>query len=291
MNLKRFAKVLENKMRMVCDDNMKVTLRENVALNGDERFQLEIVEHGETTGFLVGIKTLFEEFQEGITLDRIVYEVRQLCQERRTKVRKVEQVMDRIMSGEKQYIRQRLYAEVINYDWNKERLERIPHIKKLDLAIVYRILIEQEEDMRSSILVTDDIAKKLNLMEEDFQYALSNTETLFPTKIECLSDILGLPVGEEKMFYCLTNVAGQNGAVAMFISDKVKEFARNKGKFCFILPSSVHEVLLLEADSEDEKKIFEEMVRNANETVVLKEEWLSNHVYLYNKETDEIEIA
>lgn len=291
MNLKRFANVLENKMRMVCEDNMKVSLRENVALNGDERFQLEMIEHGETTGFLVGIKALFEEFQEGVDLDQIVYEVRRLCQERRTKVRKVEQVMDRIMSGEKQYVRQRLYAEVINYDWNQERLEKIPHTRKLDLAIVYRILIEQGEDMRSSILVTNDIAKKLNLMEEDFEYALSNTEILFPAKIECLSDLLGVSIGEEKRLYCLTNVEGQNGAIAMFLSDKVKEFARNKEKFCFLLPSSVHEVLLLEADSKDEKEVFEAMVRNANETVVLKEEWLSNHVYFYNKETDEIEIA
>ncbi len=291
MDLKRFAKVLETKMRMVCDNNTKITLKENMALNGEERFQLEIVEFGETTGFLVGVKTLFKEFQGGVDLDQIVYEVRQLCKERRKKVGKVESVMNQIISEGKWYLRQRLYAEVINYEWNKERLEKIPHMKKLDLAIVYRILIDQEEDMRASILITEDIRTKLNLTKEDFEYALSNTERLFPTKIQSLSDILGIDTKEDKMFYCLTNIVGQSGAIAMFLSDKVKEFARNKGKSCFILPSSVHEVLLLEADAEDDKRIFEDMVRNTNETVVAREEWLSNHVYLYNKETDEIEIV
>lgn len=289
MDLRNFAKVLENKLKMIYGGNANIVLRENLLLNKEEKLQLEIAEKGEGTGFMVGVKTLFDCFQEGMQLDEIVYEVSKLCEERKGKVEKIEHIMARIMSGDKEYIKQRLYVELINYEWNQEKLEKIPYVKKLDLALVYRILMEQDEEERSSILITNDIVEKLHLTTEDLAYAMENTERLFPAKLQSLSDILGVAL-EEEIFYCLTNMESQNGAVMMFLSNKVKEFSRKKGKSCYILPSSVHEVLLLEADNKEEKKIFESMVRNINETEVKPEDRLSNHIYFYDKEKDEIEI-
>lgn len=50
MDLRNFAKVLENKLKMIYGGNANIVLRENLLLNKEEKLQLEIAEKGEGTG-------------------------------------------------------------------------------------------------------------------------------------------------------------------------------------------------------------------------------------------------
>ena len=46
-------------------------------------------------------------------------------------------------------------------------------------------------------------------------------------------------------FYVLTNIQGINGAVCLLYPQVLKNFAEEAGRDIIILPSSIHEVLLL----------------------------------------------
>ena len=93
--------------------------------------------------------------------------------------------------------------------------------------------------------------------------------------------------------YIVTNRLKLHGAVAMLQKDRLKEFADNlKVDTLTILPSSIHECLIINA--EDEPKDIDElreMVKEVNETVVSDQDILSNNVYIYNRTTDKITIA
>ena len=66
------------------------------------------------------------------------------------------------------------------------------------------------------------------------------------------------------------------------------DFARRIGSDFYILPSSVHEVLLIPADNQISMSTLSSMVRDVNSSQLAREEILSDHVYYYSLETDQI---
>jgi len=82
--------------------------------------------------------------------------------------------------------------------------------------------------------------------------------------------------------YILSNKAGVNGATSMIFEDIIKAFAVEHSTDVYILPSSIHEVLLLPHEEGMDKKEMEEMVREINTYVVSQMEYLSDNVYKYD---------
>ena len=85
--------------------------------------------------------------------------------------------------------------------------------------------------------------------------------------------------------YVATNSKKLNGAGVMLYDGLLREFADRIGKSFFILPSSIHEVILI-PDTFDMKA----MVQEVNGTEVSPEEVLSDSVYRYDIDTDRIEM-
>jgi hypothetical protein len=67
-----------------------------------------------------------------------------------------------------------------------------------------------------------------------------------------------------------------------------------KSDYCILLPSSIHEMLLMPCESKPSKeeiRKLEKTVRTVNKEQVAREELLSDNVYLYDREQDKIKIA
>ena len=87
--------------------------------------------------------------------------------------------------------------------------------------------------------------------------------------------------------YVLTSRYGYLGAAAMLYENVLKRFAESLDSDLYILPSSVHEVILLPIWGQ-EKEILQNMVGEINEKEVQKKDILSNTVYRYLRKTDQI---
>ena len=85
--------------------------------------------------------------------------------------------------------------------------------------------------------------------------------------------------------FVLTNTKGMFGAVAMTCDVELECFAKRIGKGFYILPSSVHEVILVPENKEFCVEYFASMVREINETQMDPTEILSDSIYFYDKET------
>ena len=91
--------------------------------------------------------------------------------------------------------------------------------------------------------------------------------------------------------YVLTNPAGVNGAACMAYPQVIKNFADRMGRDILILPSSIHEVLLVtDADHYDHEDMSQ-MVNDINLTEVPPEDRLSNQIYRYRRKDDQITIV
>ena len=114
-------------------------------------------------------------------------------------------------------------------------------------------------------------------------------ELLVPMK-ELLEEMTGVEL--EKQYdvpmYVLTNKEKIFGASVLLYSEKLQELAEKTGKNLLILPSSVHEVLLMPDEEDREYGFYRQMVEEVNTTQVDPEEVLSYSLYCYDRQKKEI---
>ncbi len=94
---------------------------------------------------------------------------------------------------------------------------------------------------------------------------------------------------EVKMpMYVLTNRQKLYGAACMLYPGVLKEFGRQLGQDFYILPSSVHEVILVPGETGAEHGALQKIVKEINQTQVAEDEVLADSVYYYSRGEDRI---
>lgn len=92
------------------------------------------------------------------------------------------------------------------------------------------------------------------------------------------------------MYICITK-ARRRGAAGIFSMELIRKQAEELGCDFYILPSSLHEVILMREDMAPEMDILEDMVRDINRTQVLAEDYLSDSIYYYDRESKKVTIV
>lgn len=181
---------------------------------------------------------------------------------------------------------------LVSKDKNKEILEDIPYLPFLDLAIVFYYVYRISDKGIESIRVTNQIQKKWGISTKTlFQLAERNTPQIFEPKMETLYDIVQNFFGntmfpEEKIAtdtYVVTNVMGINGATVLLYENYLQNLAEHLSSNLYILPSSIHEILIVPDDTFMSLEQLKEMVKDVNKNHVLDEEILSDCVYYYDR--------
>ena len=92
-----------------------------------------------------------------------------------------------------------------------------------------------------------------------------------------------LPMSSDEQMFVLTNELKLNGAAAILDTDLMLEIFEKIGEF-YILPSSIHEVLIVPMSSNMQADDLRAMVKEVNDSQVAPEDRLSYEVYTYNSE-------
>ena len=195
-------------------------------------------------------------------------------------------------------IKGKLQARLINAEANKERLENVPHRLFLDLAVVYYLKVSESEDYYGMIEVTNHHA---NVWEQDeaalFKTALENLKSNQDVSFQELRAViqeLGVQmddIPDEPKVYVLSNKKRISGSIAMVNNDFLKVISVLIGGDFIILPSSIHELLILKEPEACDFSMYSSMVHDANRFCVRPEEVLSDHVYLYDCHEEKVKIV
>lgn len=202
-------------------------------------------------------------------------------------------------------VKERIVYKVINYEQNKKLLQKVPHKKILDLAVVFYCLLEQGEQGNATAMIYNTHMDNWKVDERTiYESALENTPRLLKSEIKRMSDIIKELFLEENDIseedcskfmdelnggdnqadmFVLTNISKINGAACMLYDDVLKDFADSIDKDLYILPSSIHEVILVPKVNNLEKEDLSEMVKEVNLEGVANDEILSDTVYVYNR--------
>ena len=192
--------------------------------------------------------------------------------------------------------------KIINYAANRELLNSVPYRKVCDLAVVYYAVVDICENGVASILLRNEHLKLWGKTEADlYELALENYRRIFSITSQNLEDIvLELMNCKEDISFdentivpmiVVTNKKKLNGAAAILFPDELQKIADKIGTDLYILPSSVHEIILLSTDNTMTVDELKETVRFVNSNELRQEEVLSDNVYLFNRHNPSIEIV
>ena len=191
--------------------------------------------------------------------------------------------------------------KLISRERNKELVLNCPHRDILDLSLVYeRKLPEVKEGMVAILKVTNDFLWTKDMSEEDIyslseEYVEDYSLTSHRELVEEMTEdekfiVLNLP--EEDVFYILSidKDTADCGAAVLGYPKILKEVSERMEGSYYIFPSSIHEVLVLSSRTGMSERHLKGMVKEANLNLP-EDEFLSDNLYFYNAETEEISIV
>lgn len=212
-------------------------------------------------------------------------------------------------------IRDRIEMRVCNLENNTERLAGVPHKVVADLAITYHIVFQSNDRGVTSMIVNNQLFHLYGITLDQLHETAENNLASQDVKFDSLTNILReklyidayefcgneqkareivqkeLEAMEENSMYIVTNQTGINGA-SCIMSDKVKEMISEKiGGDYYIIPSSIHECLILPKRDELLPEELQAMIQEVNRTQVLPEEKLSDNLYEYDSKEKKFQIS
>lgn len=196
-------------------------------------------------------------------------------------------------AGDTLFNRNRITFRLVNAASNKSFLEDKPHRLIEDLAVIYYIALDRKTDGALGLYITLQLLESMDMTEDDlYRIALKNMKkkpACFMSLRSALAELLGTdppiaPVFPGDSLYLFSNEERHFGAATILDAEAMREVAGKIGRF-YILPSSVHETILLPADCGIDAGVLSEMVKEINQTQVEEHERLSDHVYICDADT------
>ena len=299
MDYSKFLQSVHQQAEKIAGEGGSVMLHHIVKNNGCELDGLVIMKKGSHVAPTIYLNTYYDQYRMGRGMDDIMREIRQIYEKNHHAI-----AFDPECFSNYERVRTRIVYKVINYEKNKKLLSDIPYKRMLDLAIVFYCLLDQREGMSATALIYHTHLKAWQVTENRiYEDAVTNTPKLLKYCIKPMNKLLNEMVGndadtEEAMhvsqeeqqdespwtaMYVLTNKARINGAACILYEDVLDKFAASMSSDLYILPSSIHEVILLPKIACYDKEALTDMVREVNAEGVAVDEILSDHVYEYRR--------
>lgn len=302
IRFEEFTEDVLKEIRMKMGDAYQIRKRDMVKNNDVKLTGIEVIKEEANIGPCVYLDEFYRKYEsDGMRFGEIVDEVYRLI------LKHEEDTPDVDLSGFRSWgtVRGDIYPKLINAEQNKGLLERIPHRMFLDLAVVYYAAVRDyaQKDI-GTILIHNGHMEIWGQEEENlYQTAMMNMcadgEADFTPITTVIKSILpdtafppascGSP--ENIGMYILTNRRKRFGAAEILNGETLREVAGRVGDRFIVLPSSLHEVIVLPPKDETEYRRLADMVRDINMTQVEAEERLSDHVYVYSREEETLRIV
>lgn len=235
--------------------------------------------------------------------------------EQKVQLDAMEKLVSQLSDYEK--MKDKICFKLVNTDMNKEFLKDAPHLKFNDeLSLCFYIQLRPD----ATITIHNKFINIWNLGKNDaekqlYEVAQRNTMRIHPPVLDNMAYVLGYisdvdgieelegfkeMVESQFPIYVLTNETKVYGASTIaynngqLLEDCRQAIENRTGKdvpALVIIPSRIHEVMILPADDIDDINEIREMIKDMNLTEVQPEERLSNNVFGYSKQDGFVQLT
>ena len=297
LSFQKFIEKVKTEIHLLCGDGYQIIMEPVPQNNGTEQTGIDIrKEQGEEMAHLC-LDAYYEQYLAGMTVEEAARDIWDIFNS-------FEQSgVSEGLLNDFEKVKNKVVFSLVNYGMNKERLESMPYVPYLDLAILFYVLLDRTENgERTAVITNKELAAWGTTKEELLRLARQNTPRLYMAEVNSLNDVMKSFVkdkkskdffdefiGEEELpLYVLSNRHNVKGAAVILYDGLLKEMSKVLGHDLLILPSSVHEVLVMAYDKTMDFLSIRDMVEHINEVEVPVCDVLSNQIYRYNREKDQV---
>lgn len=289
MDFQEFCNELKNRIEVKMRKEVRVFERKmnnSVVIHG-----FYVVDPDMSISSVLYFENWYKRFQGGYDMETMVNDITKIIEE--DKVTTDNSIVDNLTNFE--IVKNNIIYGLVNYEKNKERLNGYIYETFLDLAKVYYVRIKLTDKSTGKVMIRKEMLRIWGVNENIVkQCGEENTPEIYPVQCLCLQQN---PLGDEtddegkplKMI-SVSNVTMREGAGVMVYPDMMKKLAEKEQSDLFIIPSSVHEVLVVPYSDGEEETLLK-MIKDVNSSCIDREEVLSDSLYVYHRSNDMISLA
>ena len=284
-------------------EQARVEVRTMEKNNGLQLQGLCILKEGEHITPNIYLENFFEEWSsQKLTMEEVLNQIAKIQMYHEHRVS-----FDASLVTDLEKVKENIVGRLVNGEYNAKRLQNLPHTSFEDLAMTYHIHVVSGE-IEGSVEVTNQMLKEYGMdVKELHELAMGNMERMYPLSFDSMENIMknilksqmmeeGMEaaraetvagemvsqVQNEFNLYVISNEDNLYGAAALFYPGVQEMLAEKMGGDYVVLPSSLHEVLILKAEPHLDLEAMQEMVKEVNLTQVAAKDKLSDHIYVYD---------
>lgn len=289
MDYNEFANVLLEVVTEELNRDIKVSLSSVTKNNGVVLTGMTFYQDGINASPTIYLEHYYEAFLQGRNIDSIALDLIKCYMRNR-----LDESIDVEFFSDYERVSDKLFCKVINRALNEEMLDGVPHEEFLDLAVVVYCRLEKFDFGHAAITIKNEHLKMWNVSgEEVIKIAKKNTHDKMEFSITNLAKMLleernmeeevkRMLCGDDFPMYVATNIEKMNGAAVMIFPDMLERFSRYIEDDYYVLPSSIHEIILIPKCRAEGCEGYDEIICQVNQNELCREEILSDHAYLYS---------
>ena len=287
LGYKEFKEMVKRELQRVLGETYLVVEEGVVKNNGVELEAFAALRKEDNVSPLVYVSELYEHYKMGAVLEDIVEQVAE-------KMKVHVQINAQVLEQDFWDIYDQISMTLVNKELNKKKLEEVVTRDFLDLVVIFKIKLHATDYETCSCTITKQLLKNWGITEEALCTVawknLQKEQAVIRNIMSVISgeDVEILELDDDKMLHILSNRDNVQGAVMMMRKEVLRSFADRFEKNLYLLPSSIHECMLLVDNGEHDVDGLKQMVQEINQSVVDAKEVLSDSVYYYDREMGEV---
>lgn len=293
MKYQDFLNYIKEQVAEVFEPDTAVYIESIKKNNGITMEGLVIRKPGLNISPTIYLNSYYHQYLEGISLKQIVQDILFIYHRN---VPSVNFNIDDFVDFSK--VKSQIIYKLVNYEKNRSLLKDIPHVPYLDLAIIFQFMLPNVPKNHATILIQNPHLDYWKISTEElFSCAKENTPLLLPSELKNLSGLVNHMTCSKEFdgplvppMYILSNSRHIGGASCLLYEGLLKQLAKKFDQDLILLPSSIHEVLILPVDSPQNLSFYTQMVQDVNSAEVSEDEILSNRAYYFSKATGELRL-
>lgn len=276
--------------------SVEITLQKVTKNNGVIMTGLSVKEKGESIAPTIYMNEEYQRFLEHQSMELSIQNVLKQYEQFR-----LQEKVDVSFITDFEQMKDFIIYRLVSFERNEERLKEMPYFKYLDFAVVFYCQVSTNQKCNAAIPIYNRHMKMWKTDKDELlKLAKDNTPRLFPCELTSMHSMISEIIkesGEEEQemweelsaqecmpMYILSNKYKFNGASVILYQNVLRDFAAACKRNFYLLPSSIHEVILVPEESGTTLEELTQMVREVNQTQVEEEEVLSDHAYYFDKE-------
>lgn len=261
---------------------------EDVIKNNDTILQgLNIVKAGQNIAPTIYLNNFYNDLVDGKSTYVIMKEIAKIRVENDINSFQVDRLQDY------EYVKDKIVYKLINHDRNKKLLSTTPHKDFGDLSAIYQVNLGEYEDGNATLVIHDSMLDAWGVSEKEIALAAEkNTPIINPYMLRPMSSIIIEEMTGEKIdpaneeleqMNVLTCESKINGASTILYPGLLDKISERMGGNYYVIPSTIHEVLIVEKLDGMSAQDLKEMISIVNNECVDSEEVLGSSVYEYDE--------